>query len=194
MLPTELPGVLILESEAYTDDRGYFMELWRRDRLSAAGVPADFVQDNVSLSHTGVLRGLHFQHPDGQAKLVSVLQGEIFDVAVDVRRGSPTFRRWVGVVLSGENHRRLYIPRGFAHGFLVTRGDALVTYKATAYHSAAGDMAIAWDDPEIAIRWGSRTPVMSARDRTAPRLRALPPERLPRFDASPADLRVDRVG
>ena len=182
---TELPGVLLVEPEVYADERGYFMESWRRDRYAAAGIGDDFVQDNVSLSRPGVLRGLHVQHPHAQAKLISVLHGEVFDVAVDVRRGSPTFGRWVGATLSGENRRRLYIPEGFAHGFVVTGGEALVAYKVTGFHHAPGDLAVAWDDPDVGIAWPVAAPTMSARDRRALRLRDVPPDRLPAYEPRP---------
>jgi dTDP-4-dehydrorhamnose 3,5-epimerase len=143
------------------------------------------VQDNVSYSVRGVLRGLHLQHPRGQGKLVSVLRGEVFDVAVDVRRGSPTFGCWAGYTLSAENARQLYIPAGFAHGFAVTGDDALVVYKVTCYHHPAGDVAVAWDDPDVGVEWPVRAPISRSGDRAAPRLRDLAAELLPAY-AAPA--------
>jgi dTDP-4-dehydrorhamnose 3,5-epimerase len=177
-----LPEVLVIEPAVFDDARGRFLELWRGDRYDGAGVRGPFVQDNVSTSRPGVLRGLHVQHPASQGKLVSVVRGEVFDVAVDVRRGSPTFARWVGLRLSAGDARQVYIPEGFAHGFVVTsQEDAVVTYKCTSYHRPDHDLAIAWDDPELGIDWPVRAPMLSARDRSAPRLRDVPAGRLPAF-------------
>jgi dTDP-4-dehydrorhamnose 3,5-epimerase len=180
--PTRLAGVLVVEPAVLADVRGRFFEAWRRDRYAAAGLPESFVQDNVSVSRAGVLRGLHVQHPEAQGKLISVLRGEVFDVAVDVRRGSPSFGRWAAVRLSGDTGRQLYIPPGFAHGFVVTSpDDALVSYKCTTYYSRDHDLAIAWNDPVIAIDWPVAEPILSAKDRSAPRLVDVPRERLPGF-------------
>ena len=140
------------------------------------------MQDNVSFSAAGVLRGLHFQNPNGQAKLVSALQGEIFDVAVDVRAGSPHFGRWTGARLSGENGRQLYIPRGFAHGFCVLSDAARVTYKCDAFYDPAVELSIAWNDPKIAIDWPLESPVLSKKDAAAPRLADIDRGRLPVFE------------
>src|SRR3954451_23790743 len=129
LIPTRLPGVVVIEPKLFRDPRGHFFEAWNQSRFAEAGLGSGFVQDNVSVSSLGVLRGLHLQHPDAQAKLITVLEGTIFDVAVDVRVGSPTFGRWVGVTLSAENARQLYVPAGFAHGFAVTGTSALVHYK-----------------------------------------------------------------
>src|SRR5262245_47186665 len=134
VIETELAGVVILEPKVFRDDRGFFLETWNCQRYEASGMPARFVQDNLSHSKRGVLRGLHYQYPNGQGKLVSVLLGEVFDVAVDIRKGSPTFGRWVGVTLSAENKRQLFVPAGFAHGFLVTSDYALFSYKCTEYY------------------------------------------------------------
>ena len=187
--PTELPEVLLVEPRAFGDARGYLVESWHAARYAANGIPDAFVQDNVSYSTRGVLRGLHLQHPDGQAKLVSVLRGAIYDVAVDVRRGSPTFGRWVGATLSAENRRQLYIPTGFAHGFLVTDDDALVTYKASAAYRPEAELAIRWDDPELGIAWPlDGRPTVSARDAAAPTLGAIAlhdAERLPSLAFDP---------
>jgi dTDP-4-dehydrorhamnose 3,5-epimerase len=177
--PTELPDVLRIEPKVFGDARGYFFEAYSARRYAEAGIPATFVQDNVSLSQRGVLRGLHFQHPYGQGKLVGVLRGEVFDVAVDVRRGSPTFGRWVGECLSGENKRQLYIPPGFAHGFLVTSDEALFAYKCTEYYHPETERTIRWDDARIGIRWPIDGPVVSAKDDVALTLDAMPEEHLP---------------
>ena len=178
--PTELDGGLLIEPTVRGDSRGYFLESWQGERYERAGGRGPFVQDNVSRSMHGVLRGLHFQHPRGQAKLVSVTYGEVFDVVADVRRGSPTFGRWVGYTLSDRNHRQLYIPEGFAHGFVVTGPEAVFTYKVSAHYDAGGDWAIAWDDPDIGVTWPTLAErIISERDRLAPRLRDVPPERLP---------------
>jgi dTDP-4-dehydrorhamnose 3,5-epimerase len=181
VVPTELPGVVILEPRVFRDDRGYFYETWSRERYAAAGLPETFVQDNLSYSTRGVVRGLHYQHPGGQGKLVSVLRGAVYDVAVDIRRGSPTFGRWVGVELSAENGRQLYIPEGFAHGFAVMGDEALFSYKCTAPYNPAGEGSVLWDDPDLGIAWpvGSSEARLSGKDAAAPRLRDVAPGRLP---------------
>ena len=182
--PTALPDVLLVEPKVFGDARGYFFESYSARRYADAGIPgggATFVQDNVSYSQRGVLRGLHYQHPFGQGKLVGVLRGEVFDVAVDVRRGSPTFGRWVGECLSAENKRQLYIPPGFAHGFLVTSPDALFAYKCTDYYHPEAERSIRWDDARIAVRWPIDGPVLSAKDDVAVMLDAMPPELLPEY-------------
>lgn len=178
---TALDGVLILEPDVHRDDRGWFAELWHRARLAAeAGIDVDFVQDNGAWSKPGVLRGLHYQWPQPQGKLVAVTQGGVLDVAVDIRPASPTFRHWVAVELSAENHRQLWIPEGFAHGYAVL-GDraAFVTYKCTAAFVRENDRAIRWDDPAIGIDWPLGNPVLSARDRGAPLLADVPVAALP---------------
>jgi dTDP-4-dehydrorhamnose 3,5-epimerase len=179
VLETELPGVLVVEPQVFGDERGFFMESFNGRRYREAGLPERFVQDNLSLSQRGVLRGLHFQHPRGQGKLVSVLRGEVFDVAVDVRRGSPTFGRWVGLSLSEENRRQLYIPPGFAHGFVVLSEAALFFYKCTEYYAPECERTVLWSDPEIGIGWPVKEPVLSKKDREAPALREMPPGHLP---------------
>ena len=178
---TPLPGVLIIEPRVFDDARGFFMETWHQANYQAAGLPAHFVQDNLSYSARGILRGLHFQHPHAQGKLLSVLQGEVFDVAVDIRLGSPTFGQWVGVVLSGSNRRQLYIPEGFAHGFCVTSETALLTYKCTDFYAPQAEGGLLWNDPDIGIEWPTRTPFLSAKDAVYPTLNTIPPERLPRY-------------
>jgi len=178
---TKLPGVLLIEPVVHGDTRGFFMELWHQKRYAATGLPAYFVQDNLSFSGWGTLRGLHFQHPQAQGKLVFVLQGEVFDVAVDIRTGSPSFGQWVGVTLSAENKRQLYIPEGFAHGFCVTSETALFAYKCTDFYNPRAEVGIAWNDPDINIAWPDVAPVLSEKDRNYTRLKELPPERLPQY-------------
>ena len=157
------------------------METWRADRYEEAGLPACFVQDNLSFSQRGVLRGLHFQNPDQQGKLVYVLQGEAYDVAVDIRVGSPTFGEWTAITLSSENKRQFYVPEGFAHGFLVTSSTALFAYKCTARYNAEAEASVLWNDPQIGIEWPTERPVLSEKDRAAPPLAQMPAERLPRY-------------
>lgn len=176
VLPTELPGVLIIEPRVFADNRGFFLESYNAREFAQQGVHDLFVQDNHSRSVRHTLRGLHYQAPPGQVKLVRVVQGEVFDVAVDVRWGSPTFGRWVGVTLSAENHRQLYIPAGFAHGFCVTSESADFVYKVTTYYAPADERGIAWDDPALGIAWPTTTPVLSARDGRHPRLAEAPRE------------------
>lgn len=183
-IDTELPGVVIIEPRVFRDERGYFVETWNQRRYAELGLPPEFVQDNLSYSTAGVLRGLHYQHPQAQGKLVSVLRGEVFDVAVDIRRGSPTFGRWVGVPLSAENGRQLYIPGGFAHGFAVTGKDAIFSYKCTDFYDPASEGSILWDDPDIAIAWPVRDARLSPKDAAAPRLRDVDPARLPAWNAA----------
>jgi dTDP-4-dehydrorhamnose 3,5-epimerase len=182
VLKTNLPGVLVFEPKVFGDERGFFMETWRADRYEEAGLPKDFVQDNLSFSRRGVLRGLHFQNPDQQGKLVYVLQGEVFDVAVDIRVGSPTFGEWAAVTLSSENKRQFYVPEGFAHGFLVTSDAALFAYKCTAKYNAKAEAGVLWNDPQIGIEWPVEAPVLSEKDLAAPPLAEMPVERLPRYE------------
>jgi len=181
VIETSLSGVLCVEPRRFRDTRGYFFETFRRDRYEDLGLPGDFVQDNVSFSGRGVLRGLHFQNPQPQGKLITVLQGEIFDVAVDIRVGSPTFLQWTGMMLSAENGRQLMIPEGFAHGFVVTGDSALVLYKCTSLYRPDCESSLAWNDPAIGIDWPLDAPVLSDKDRDAP-IVANSAERLPRFE------------
>ena len=178
---TNLPGVVIFEPRVFGDARGFFMETWNQARYAEAGLPERFVQDNLSFSRRGVLRGLHFQNPNGQGKLVSVLQGEVFDVAVDIRVGSPTFGQVASVRLSAENKRQFYIPPGFAHGFCVTSETALFAYKCTEFYDAQAEASLRWDDPALAIAWPVEQPELSAKDAAALTLAEFPPERLPRY-------------
>jgi dTDP-4-dehydrorhamnose 3,5-epimerase len=171
--PLAVPDVLLIEPDVFGDARGYFFESFNAARYRDAGVALPFVQDNVSLSARGVLRGLHFQQPNAQGKLVQVLAGEVFDVAVDVRGGSATFGRWVGAALSSANHHQLWIPPGFAHGFVVTSDSAMFAYKCTALYDRSSERTIRWDDPDIAIRWPVADVQLSAKDASAPLLRDL---------------------
>jgi len=180
MEQTPLPGVVVIEPQVFGDARGFFMETWQAERYAAAGFPP-FVQDNLSLSARGVLRGLHYQEPEAQGKLVSVLQGEVFDVAVDIRAGSPTFGKWHGVTLSAENKRQFYVPPGFAHGFVVTSETALFAYKCTALYRPQFDHGIRWDDPAIGVAWPVTEPTLSGKDREAPLLADVPEGELPQY-------------
>ena len=163
--PLALPEVKLVEPAVFGDARGYFLESFSARRYDEAGVPGPFVQDNLSRSRRGVLRGLHLQHPHAQGKLVSVLDGEVFDVAVDVRVGSPTFGRWVGEYLSAANHRQLWVPPGFLHGFVTLTDDTEVVYKCTGFYDKAADGAVRWDS--VDIDWGVAEPVLSDKDRAA---------------------------
>ncbi len=153
VLETALPGVLIIEPKVHGDPRGFFLESYHAQRYAEAGLPDTFVQDNHSRSGRGVLRGLHYQLRNPQGKLVRVTQGEVFDVAVDIRAGSPHFGKWVGVNLSGENHRQFYVPPGFAHGFCVVSETADFLYKCTSYYDPASEHGVRWNDPAIGIQW-----------------------------------------
>jgi dTDP-4-dehydrorhamnose 3,5-epimerase len=177
--PTSIPDVLVLEPGAFEDSRGFFMEIYHRDRYAAFGIDTDFVQDNLSVSHRGTIRGLHFQHPHGQAKLVQVLDGEVFDVAVDVRRGSPGFGEWTCVELSGVNRRQLFIPEGFAHGFCVVSDRAILHYKCGDFYTPSAERGIIWDDPDLGVSWPASDPLLSAKDASYGRLRDLPRDFFP---------------
>ncbi len=181
VLNTEIPGVLLFEPPVFRDARGYFSETWNRVRYAEAGLDVDFFQDNVSYSVKGVLRGLHLQEPHPQGKLVHALEGEIFDVAVDVRVGSPTFLRWVGASLSSDNRRQIYVPPGFAHGFAVLSDTALVVYKCTEIYRPQSEMSLLWNDPKLAIDWPVTDPIISPKDLAAPTLDDVPVERLPKY-------------
>lgn len=181
---TKLTGILIFEPAVFSDDRGFFLETWSRQRYYDAGITAAFVQDNVSVSKKGTLRGLHFQHPQGQGKLVQVLTGRVFDVAVDIRLDSPTFAKSVSVILSESNHKQVYIPPGFAHGFCVLSDTAIFSYKCTDYYNASAEGGVIWNDPDLGIDWPIDSPVLSTKDTGYPRLKDIPHERLPRFGKS----------
>ena len=176
---TSLPGVLLIEPKVFGDDRGFFFETYHAQRYAQGGMPAQLVQDNYSRSIKDTVRGLHFQEPHAQGKLVQVFQGAVFDVAVDVRSGSPTFKRWFGIELSSENKYQLWIPPGFAHGFCVISESADFCYKCTDFYFADAERCIAWDDPELGIGWPVARPILSKKDASAPRLSAAPI--LPRY-------------
>lgn len=180
---TRLPGVMIVEPRVWRDDRGYFLETWSAAGYGPVGLPTEFLQDNLSSSAVGVLRGLHYQFPTAQGKLVSVIRGEVFDVAVDIRVGSPTFGQWVGATLTAESGRQLYVPVGFAHGFLVTGTEpAAFAYKCTTGYDPAGQCSVRWDDPDLGIEWPGGAPLLAPKDRDAPRLCDISPDRLPRYE------------
>jgi dTDP-4-dehydrorhamnose 3,5-epimerase len=172
VIETALPGVLIIEPKVFGDARGFFLESWNRQSFAQAGLTMDFVQDNHSRSARGVLRGLHYQLENPQGKLVRVTQGAVFDVAVDIRRSSAHFGQWVGVELSADNHRMLWIPPGFAHGFLVLSETADFLYKCTTLYHQPSDRGIRWNDPDIGIAWPDMgvAPLLSAKDAVAPQL------------------------
>ena len=180
ILNTEIPGVLIIEPKLFGDSRGFFTELYQADRYGKHGIAAQFVQDNFSRSARGVLRGLHIQNPNPQGKLVTVLRGAVIDVAVDVRIGSPNFGRHVRVELNEENRRQFWIPRGFAHGFLVLSERADFFYKCDDYYSPTDELVVKWDDPALGIDWGNSNPELSQRDRAGRNLADLVPY-LPKF-------------
>ncbi|MBK9655629.1 MAG: dTDP-4-dehydrorhamnose 3,5-epimerase [Rhodanobacteraceae bacterium] len=179
LLPTTLPGVALIEPAVFGDDRGFFFEAFNRDRFAAAGLPTDFPQANTSRSARGVLRGLHHQLPRPQGKLVWVVEGSVFDVAVDIRRGSPNFGRWFGAELSAGNHRMMYVPPGFLHGFQVLSEYATFSYLCTELYDSSCDRSVAWNDPDIGIAWPIAQPQLSGKDRAAPRLADVSPDHLP---------------
>jgi dTDP-4-dehydrorhamnose 3,5-epimerase len=166
-----LPGIKIIEPKYFGDHRGYFMEIYRAETYREMGVALEFVQDNMSWSAKGILRGLHFQYPYGQGKLITALQGEVYDVAVDIRQSSPTFGQSFGIILNSENKRQLWIPAGFAHGFQVTTDSALVLYKCDAYYRPDAEKTLLWNDPELGIDWPIKTPQLSDKDSVGRRLR-----------------------
>ena len=173
-------GLTVVEPTVFKDNRGYFLETFQKDRYCRTfGLEVSFVQDNLSFSHHGVLRGLHYQYPSQQAKLVQVLQGAVFDVAVDIRRNSPTFGRWFGIRLSDQSMIQLFIPAGFAHGFCVLSETALFAYKCSNYYSPEAERGISWFDPDLGIEWPVVDPMLSPKDAEYPRLRDVPSELLP---------------
>jgi dTDP-4-dehydrorhamnose 3,5-epimerase len=182
VIETELPGVLIIEPQVFGDARGFFLETFHKQRYEEAGIPGEgleFVQDNHSRSRKGVLRGLHFQLENPQGKLVSAGTGAVFDVAADVNPDSPTYKKWVGVELTEENHRQLWIPPGYAHGFCVLSDIADFQYKCTALYHPQSDSGVAWDDPELAIDWPVENPLLSEKDLLLPKLSEAKRDRLP---------------
>ena len=182
-LPTEIPEVVLIEPDVHRDDRGFFIETWHERRYAEGGIAAQFVQDNHSKSCRDTLRGFHAQARHAQGKLVRVLRGEIFDVAVDIRLGSPSFARHVCVRLAAESFRQLWVPPGFGHGFLVLSEDAEVEYKCTDFYDPSDEIGFAWDDPVVAAPWPIDDPILSEKDRSAPTLAAIE-DRLPHFEAS----------
>ncbi|WDS36357.1 dTDP-4-dehydrorhamnose 3,5-epimerase [Pseudoxanthomonas sp.] len=183
VIETSLPGCRIIEPAVFGDERGFFFESWNAQRYGELGLPSSFVQSNVSSSTKGVLRGLHYQWPNPQGKLVSVLEGEVYDVAVDIRRGSPHFGKWAAVLLSAENKRQFWIPEGFAHGFAVVSERAIFSYMCTAPYDKAADAGVRWDDPAIGIDWPIGDPNLSEKDAKAPLLAEVAAERLPVYTA-----------
>ena len=183
VVETDLPGCLVLEPQVFGDERGFFYESFNRDKLVAIGLPSHFVQGNVSRSTRGVLRGLHYQWPKPQGKLVSVIEGEVWDVVVDIRRGSPTVGRWTAAILSGDNRRHIWIPEGYAHGFVTLSERALFTYLCTATYDRDADACIRWNDADLAIDWPVGAPVLSDKDARAPFLADVAQERLPVYAA-----------
>lgn len=173
IIKTKLPGVFILEPKIFGDHRGYFMESWSKREMERLGLHFDFFQDNQSFTaERGTLRGIHFQQdPNAQAKIVRVVQGSVFDVAVDLRKGSPTYKQWVGVELSSQNHRQFLIPRGFGHGFVTLTDNVLFLYKADSFYSPECDRGIYFADPEIGVDWGFTDPILSEKDSHAPLLK-----------------------
>ncbi len=182
IIETDLPGCIVIEPQVFGDERGFFYESFNRDKLVAAGLHLpEFVQGNVSSSVRGVLRGLHYQWPKPQGKFVSVIEGEVWDVAADIRRGSPTFGRWTAVLLSAENKRHFWIPEGFAHGFATLSERAVFSYLCTATYDRDADAAIRWNDGDLAIDWPVSEPQLSEKDAKAPFLADVPEARLPVF-------------
>jgi dTDP-4-dehydrorhamnose 3,5-epimerase len=181
ILSGSLPGVFIIEPQVFHDERGLFLETYHRRRYTEAGIEPIFVQDNFSLSIRGTIRGLHYQLQHAQAKLIQVIEGIIYDVVVDVRRGSPSFGHWAGTHLSGENKHQLFLPKGFAHGFCVTSEIAHVLYKCTDFYAPDDEGGILWSDPALAIDWPVSEPLISEKDSQYPRLADVPLERLPLF-------------
>lgn len=180
---TEIPDVVLCEPRVFGDNRGYFLETWQSARYAEAGIPGPFVQDNLSHSRHGILRGIHLQQPNAQGKLVYVLEGEVFDVAVDLRVGSPTFGRHVSAVLSSENKHQLYVPAGFGHGFCVTSEQATFAYKCTAYYSPETELSLLWNDPALGIPWPIDNPTLSTKDMAGIPLADIPKDRLPSYGA-----------
>ena len=181
VVETRLPGVLIIEPKVFGDERGFFQETYHEQRYREMGIKERFVQDNHSRSGKGVLRGLHYQLKHPQGKLVRVTHGEVYDVAVDIRQGSPTFGQWHGTILSDENHRQYYVPPGFAHGFLVLSESADFFYKCTDYYYPEDEGAVAWNDPTLAIEWPLTEVSLSKKDSAAPCLADIPTDQLPEY-------------
>ena len=185
IIKTPLDGVIVFEPRVFADDRGFFLETWSKERYEQAGINADFVQDNISFSTKGTLRGLHFQYPNTQGKLVQVLSGSVYDVAVDIRADSPDKGKWFGIELNAEKHNQMYIAPGFAHGFYVLSETALFSYKCTDYYSPKCEGGIIWNDPQIAVNWPCTAgPVLSDKDVKYGLLSDFPEDKLPRTGAN----------
>ena len=181
IIKTELPGCVVIEPAVHGDARGFFYESFNAARFAQAGLESAFVQTNVSRSAQGVLRGLHYQWPNPQGKLVSVLEGEVYDVAVDIRKGSPMFGRWAAAILSADNKRHFWIPEGFAHGFAVLSQNATFVYQCTAPYDRAADSGVRWNDAALAIDWPIAEPLLSDKDQRTPFLAEVPREKMPLF-------------
>ena len=184
IIQTDLDGVVTIEPELFKDGRGWFMETYSHRRYSEYGIVESFVQDNISFSQKGVLRGLHFQYPQPQGKLIQVLSGEVMDVVVDIRVGSPTYGQWLGEILSEANHRQMYVPPGLAHGYYTTSETALFSYKCSDFYNPATEHGIIWNDPDIGIEWPTAEPVLSPKDGVYPVLKDLRPENMPQFEGN----------
>ncbi len=182
LIETELPGVLILEPRVFEDSRGFFMQTYQHEQYVEAGINCTFVQDNMSVSCRHTLRGLHYQEPHGQAKLVQVLEGAVYDVVVDIRLGSPTFGKWLGVELSAQNNRQLFIPAGFAHGFVVMSERAIFVYKCSDYYAPNAEGGIIFSDPDLAISWPGHGFQLSDKDKLYRRLQDIPVGQLPKYE------------
>ena len=181
IIKTLLDGVLILIPKVFDDDRGFFMETYQKENYIKLGISVDFAQDNLSFSCSETLRGLHYQHPHGQAKLVQVLVGHVFDVTVDIRNGSPTFGKWLGIHLSDNNKHQIFVPEGFAHGFCVLSDTALFSYKCSDLYAPDCEGGVLWSDPDIGIEWPVKGPILSEKDAKYPCLKDIPVERLSKF-------------
>jgi dTDP-4-dehydrorhamnose 3,5-epimerase len=182
IIKTNLPEVLIFEPDVFEDSRGQFLETWSKVRYEQGGISLEFMQDNVSYSCKGTLRGLHFQHPHGQGKLVQVLAGEVFDVVVDIRVGSSTFGETSSVTLSGEDHKQMYVPPGYAHGFCVVSENAVFSYKCTDYYESSCEAGVLWNDPDLGIKWPIENPLLSEKDTNYCWLKDIDPSLLPCFE------------
>ena len=183
VVSTALEGVCLIEPDVFGDHRGFFMETFHQQRYRESQIGERFVQDNLSYSGRNILRGLHYQLPQAQAKLVQVITGEIYDVAVDIRKGSPTFGKWIGVHLSDENHRQIFVSKGFAHGFCVLSETAHVVYKCTDFYSPENEKGVLWSDPDLSIDWPVKTPILSPKDQEYPCLSEIPSEHLFKFES-----------
>ena len=180
-LKTDIPEVLLITPKVFGDRRGFFMETFHEEKYRALGIQDAFVQDNFSHSRQGTLRGLHYQLPHAQAKLVSVIKGKVYDVVVDIRAGSPSFGRWVGAILSDENHTQLYVPKGFAHGFCVLSDEVDFMYKCTDFYSPSDEHGVLWSDPALGVKWPLLEPLLSDKDTRYPPLAQIPRDQLPSY-------------